>query len=92
MKIYTVVNSEGIKTHTWNDLTGKDETYHEEGFGPIGSYKVIIEDTEVSKVKKTERVTRVDKLKAIDWATITTVKECVSILKILVKEAIKDDE
>jgi len=44
------------------------------------------------RTKKTDRVSRVGQLKAIDWATIDTIAELKTIVRVLVKEAIKDDE
>lgn len=42
--------------------------------------------------KKSDRISRVAQLKAVDFATITTVAQLKAIVKILAKEAIKDDE
>lgn len=44
------------------------------------------------KAKHADRLSRIEQLKAINWAEIDTVKELKEIVKLLAKEAIKDDE
>lgn len=44
------------------------------------------------ETKKLDRVSRIDQLKAINWVEIDTVKELKEIVKLLAKEAIKDEE
>lgn len=78
-----------------NDLGEIIETIHHEA-----EYLVEVQDITVEveaqkkkeETKKTDRVGRVDKLKAIDWNLVTTFNDQQKILKWLVKEAIKDDE
>jgi hypothetical protein len=44
------------------------------------------------EAKKSDRISRVDQFKKIDWNTIDTIAELKTIVRSLVKEAIKDDE
>jgi hypothetical protein len=56
----------------------------------------ITQEVEAERVKKetkhSDRINRVGSLKNIDWQTIDTIAELKNIVKILVKESIKDDE
>ena len=58
--------------------------------------KDITQEVEAERVKhetkKADRVSRVDQLKAIDWTAIDTLTKLKIIVKLLAKEAIKDDE
>lgn len=44
------------------------------------------------ETKHADRLSRIEQLKAINWAEIDTVKELKEIVKLLAKEAIKDEE
>lgn len=79
------------------DVDGKtiiDTIHHEAEY--IVEVLDITEELKAERTKKetkhADRLTRIEQLKAINWAEIDTVKELREIVKLLAKEAIKDEE
>lgn len=79
------------------DVDGKtiiDTIHHEAEY--IVEILDITAEVEAERTKKktkhADRLSRIEQLKAIDWAKVNTVAELKNIVKLLAKEAIKDEE
>lgn len=82
-------------------IINKDGTITEATYETVpAEYEISITDitleVEAERVKKetkhADRITRVSALKAVDFNSITTIAQLKAVVKLLVKESIKDDE
>lgn len=87
VRIFTGIDAYDEVVPAWDEQVPAEYTY------VIEDHTAEVEQERVKKeTKHNDRVSRVDQLKAINWNTVDAVAELKAVVRLLVKEAIKDDE